>query len=141
PGGARCNVRAQNRATRADDENVVLESFVVGHALENSPVVPDAHEARAHVEIGEADPEQTEPRPKHVAAIEAAHATIGLVAGRRAGKLIAKSADQMPERVAAKGEAAEQDHIQREHNRADANTEGGFPGGGIDEPKRLPDIR
>ena len=92
-GRRRFNGRAQTRATRADDENVVLESFVIGHVLENSPVVPDAHGAKAHVEIGEADPEQTEPRPKHVAAIEAAHATIGLVAGRRAGKLIAKSAD------------------------------------------------
>ena len=41
--------------------------------------MPDAHRAKSHVEIREADPEQTEPCPEHVAAIEAAHARVGAV--------------------------------------------------------------
>ena len=67
--------RAQSGAAGADDENVVLECFVFGHAdLENPQIVPDAHRAKAHVKIGETDPEQTHPGPEHVAAIETADA-------------------------------------------------------------------
>ena len=51
--------------------------------LKNTQVMPDAHRAKAHVKIGEADPEQTHPCPEHVAAVETTDAAIGLVAGRR----------------------------------------------------------
>ena len=56
--------------------------LIFGH-LEDSPVGPDAHRAQAHVEVGEADPEQAAPGPQHVAAVEAAHAVVGLLAHRR----------------------------------------------------------
>jgi len=42
--------------------------------------MPDTHCAQTHVKIGKADPEETQPRPKHVAAIETGHARVGAVA-------------------------------------------------------------
>ena len=63
------NCRAQSGAAAANNENVVLKSFVVGHRLHNSPIVPDPHRAQTHVKIGETDPEQAQPCPKHVATI------------------------------------------------------------------------
>src|SRR4029077_15151006 len=44
------------------------------HRLNDSEIMPDSHCAEAHVEIGEANPKQTHPRPKHVATIETGHA-------------------------------------------------------------------
>ena len=35
------------------------------HRLNDSEIVPDAHRAKAHIEIGEADPEQTHPCGGH----------------------------------------------------------------------------
>src|SRR5882724_2512043 len=35
----------------------------------NPPIVPDSYSTEPHVQIGKADPEQTQPRPKHVPAI------------------------------------------------------------------------
>ena len=48
----------------------------------DSQVVPDPHRAKSNVKIAEADPEQTQPRPKHVAPIEAADTAISLVTCR-----------------------------------------------------------
>ena len=84
--------------------------------------------SQAHIEIGEADPEQTHPRPEHVAAIETTDTAIGLVAGRRLGKLIAKSANQMSERMAAKGVAAKQNDVNSQHNRAETDAKGSSTG-------------
>ena len=67
----------------AFDENGVALQRISPHRLNDSEIVPDAHRAKAHIEIGEADPEQTHPCPEHVAAVETADAAIGLVAGRR----------------------------------------------------------
>src|ERR1051325_1429587 len=39
------------------------------HPLNDSEIVPDSHSAEPDVQIREANPEQTKPRPKHVAAI------------------------------------------------------------------------
>ena len=52
------------------------------HRLNDPPIVPDAHRAKPDVKIAEPNPEQAEPGKEHVAAIEAADAAIGLVAGR-----------------------------------------------------------
>ena len=79
----RFNRGAQTRPARTDDENVVLERFVFSHRarLEQPEVVPDAHRAKAHVKIGEADPEKAQPRPKHVPSIQAGHALVGRKGG------------------------------------------------------------
>ena len=86
--------------------------------LNDSPIAPDAHRAKPHIEICEADPEQAEPRPKHVPAVEAAHACVGAITTWRFGKLIEKAASQMTERMTTKSVAGEQDDIDREHKRA-----------------------
>ena len=115
---ARCfDGRAQTRAACADHEHVVIERLVFGH-LEESPVRPDAHRAHAHVEIGETDPEQAEPRKPHVARVQAAHAVVGFLANGRFGNHVFDAADQVPERVAAEGVTAQQDHV---HQRAPAS--------------------
>ena len=51
----------------------------VSSRLKEPRIVPDAHRAKANVQIGETDPEQTKPCPKHVSAIEAAYARVGAV--------------------------------------------------------------
>src|SRR5687767_14138080 len=96
--------------------------------LEKPQVVPDSHRAKTHVEVGKSDPEKAEPGPEHVAAVEAAHAAISGGARRRAGKLIAKSANQMPQCVAAKGKSSQQNHVYCEKDGADSDPERRFPG-------------
>ena len=93
PGRRGFNRRAQTRAARADDEDVVFKSFVRSshgkifgcdvERLEETEIVPDAHGAQANIDVGEADPEKAEPRPHHVTMIEAAHTIVALGAGRR----------------------------------------------------------
>src|ERR1051325_1046776 len=107
---------------------------------EQTEVVPDPHRAEPHVEVGEADPEKAEPRPKHVPAIEAAHAAIGLIASGRPRKLIAKSADDMTQRMTAEREAAQKDDVDEQDERADPKAERSLSSRRIDEPKRFPDI-
>src|SRR5204863_125192 len=89
----------QSRAASANHENVVFKSFVLRHRkslhryvvlggvaiqqsrvsnldcdrLNNPPIVPDSHSTEPDVKIGKADPEQTQPRPKHVPAIQTTH--------------------------------------------------------------------
>jgi len=63
--------------------------------LNDSPIVPDANRAKPYIEVCKADPEQAEPSPKHVPAIEAAHACVGAITTWRFGKLIEKSTGQM----------------------------------------------
>src|SRR5438309_11445844 len=44
--------------------------------LKNSPLVPNSDRQHAHVEIGEADPNQADPCPLHVLAIQAADTAV-----------------------------------------------------------------
>jgi hypothetical protein len=75
--------------------------------LNDSEILPNTHRAQAHVNIGKADPEQTEPRPQHVTAIETVHARVHVIACRRFGKLIQKTASDMPKRMTTKSIAGE----------------------------------
>jgi hypothetical protein len=84
--------------------------------------MPDAHGTEAHIKIGEANPKKTHPRPKHVATIQTGDTAISLVTRWRTRKLIVKSADQMPERMTPKGIAAEQNDIDGEDDRSDADS-------------------
>src|SRR5437667_51012 len=69
----------QASAACSDDQNIVLESVVVGHGnsdrlrLQKPHIVPDTHRAESYIKISKADPEQTQPRPKHVPAIQTTH--------------------------------------------------------------------
>src|SRR5438477_4532356 len=89
--------------------------------LNDPEICPDSHRTKAHIEIGETDPEETQPRPKHVPAIQASDTSVSAVTGRRLCNFIAKAADQMSQRVAAECIAAQQIHIDGEHDRADAD--------------------
>ncbi len=45
----------------------------------------DARRAQTNVDIREPDPKQTDPRPQHVARVEASHAIVSFRARRRFG--------------------------------------------------------
>src|ERR1700757_434979 len=96
--------------------------------------MPDSNRAQAHVEIGKTDPEQAQPRPKHVAAIETGHARVSAIACLGSGKLIQKSAGQMTERVTAKRIAAEQNDVNCKHDGANTNSKS------IWKPRRFPNV-
>ena len=73
-------------------------------------------------------------------AVEAAHAVVGGEAHRRLARAGRAAADQVAQRVAAEGVAAEQDDVGGQHQGADADAEGGLAGGRIGEPQRLPHV-
>src|SRR5579871_6459971 len=70
-------------------------------SLKNSPIVPNAHRAQAHVNIRKAHEEHADPGPLHVIAVQAAHAIVSLLAPRRSRQHILDSAHQVTERVTA----------------------------------------
>src|SRR5580704_8201045 len=107
-------------------------------SLENSPIRPDAHGAHPYVQIGEAYGKEAAPGEDHVAAIEAAHAIVGLFASGPAGELIEESAYQVTERVAAERVTTEENHIREKNQSADADAKG-FAGARR-EPESQPDI-
>ncbi len=59
-----------------------VRTFGIPRPSEDSPIRPDAHGAHPYVQIGEGDPEQAHPRKQHVAAIQAAHAVVHVLADR-----------------------------------------------------------
>ena len=63
--------------------------------LQDANVFPHSRRAEADVEVGERDPEQTQPRPEQVATIETAHAAIGAMAERRFGEPVDSAARQV----------------------------------------------
>src|SRR5450755_2766380 len=79
----------------------------------------DARRAQADVTIGDADPEKTQPRPQHVAAIETAHRVVAARARRRLRLGIEKSANEMTQRMAAERVTAQQYDVDDEHERTD----------------------
>src|SRR2546430_12510243 len=81
--------------------------------LKNSHIMPAAHRTKPHVEVGERHPEETQPRPKHMAAIETAHAAVGLLAKRRSGEPVNAAANQMAKRVTTHSVAAGQNRVHR----------------------------
>ena len=60
-------------------------------------IVPNAHGTEPDINIGKSDPEETQPRPKHVTMIKTAHARVTFRAERHFRFRIEKSPDQMPE--------------------------------------------
>src|SRR5206468_2244566 len=96
---------------------------LITQMLQDSPICPDSYCAQPHIQIGKADPEQTQPCPEHVPAIQTTHAGVGAITGWRFCNLIAKSADQMSQGMASKRIAAEQVHVDGQHDRAEADAE------------------
>src|SRR5579871_426546 len=112
----------------------MLDRLIVGHLLQDSPIRPDAHGAHPYIEIGEADGEEAEPGPHHVAAVEAAHAIVRGSADGALGHAVEHAADQVAERVASEGVAAQQDHVDEKNYRTEAYAEVTI------EPHREPNI-
>src|SRR5438045_1067624 len=92
-------------------------------ALEDSPVVPDAHGAEANVYIREADAEEAAPGPEHVSLVEAGDATVGFLAGGRFGDFVFGAADEMAEGMAAKCVAGKEKDVEGQDKRAQADAE------------------
>src|SRR3989442_1643175 len=107
---------------------------------EDSPVGPDAHRTKAHIDVGERDPEQTHPRPEHVPPIEAAHTTVCFLTDWLFRELIAAPANQMAKRVTTESVAAEHDGVHGQHNRPHTDAERGLPGRRVCEPHCLPRV-
>src|SRR6266403_3649183 len=66
-------------------------------------ILPHPHRAEPHVEISEHHPAKARPGPKHVTTIEATGAGISALTKGGAGHLIDHPANQVTQRVAAKG--------------------------------------
>ena len=93
--GVRCfDCRAESRASGANHEHIMLVPLIFGH-LEQPHVMPDAHRTQSDEKVGESHPDQAEPRPAHVPAIEAAHAVVGFLPHRCAGELVDITANEM----------------------------------------------
>src|SRR5262249_31115964 len=102
--------------------------------LKDSPIGPHTHRAQTHVQVGKCDREETAPGPILVTPIETTDAIVGALADRGAGEPVAESANQMAQRMASEGVAAQQGHVRQQHQRADADAEAAV------KPKRLPDV-
>src|SRR5438309_2663615 len=90
---------------------------------------------RSHV--GERDPDETEPCPAHVTAVEAADTIVGCLANRRPGEAIEISADEMPKGVTTEGIASQQNNVHKQHDRAEGDTKILATGVAVEEEKRL----
>jgi len=101
--------------------------------------VPDAHRAKADVQIGERDAHETHPRPLHVPAIEAARAVIRFLAHRMTRELVEKAADDVAHRVAPERIAAQQHHVRRQYQGAQADAEV-RRAARVGEPERVPHV-
>src|SRR5205823_396475 len=84
--------------------------------------------------------EEARPGEELVAAVEAAHPAVSEAARRRLREAVAVAAGEVPERVAAKGVAREEDDVQGEHERADAEPEPRHARRGIGEPASAEDV-
>ena len=106
---------------------------------EEVEVVPDAHRAEADVDVGEADPEETQPRPHHVAVIEAADARCS--SSRRRAPSTSSRGSRRPDGggMAAEGVAGQQDDVDDQDERADGDAEMLRAVRGL-EPERVPRI-
>ena len=121
--GRRFDGRAQSRAARADHQHVVFVNRIIRHAKEFSNR-PDAHRAQADVQIREAHEEHADPGPLHVVAIQAGHAVVSSsCAPGEPDSTSLTPADQVAQRVAAEGVAAQQNRIQDQDQRSDADPE------------------
>src|SRR2546430_11037047 len=98
------SVRGSNLRAAITSESVFIcvhPWLLLQHiGLKNSHVMPAAHRTKPHVEVGERHPEETQPRPKHVSAIETAHAPIGFLAKRSSDEPVYAAANQMQKRTA-----------------------------------------
>ncbi len=74
-----------------------------------------------------------------MAAVQTTHVGIAFGASWRSGNFVEKAADQMAERVTAKRVTGQQDNIEREYNRSDADAEA-LCAGCTREPHRFPRV-
>src|SRR5882762_11582306 len=107
-------------------------------SLEKPDVVNHTRGTEADVGVGDADPEETHPRPQHVAAVEAAHRVVAARAGRGLRLRIEETADEMAQRMTPERVAAEENDVDDEHERTNRKAE--VLSVRTREPKRIPRI-
>src|SRR5579862_6520124 len=89
-------------------------------------VVDHAGGAQPHVDVRDHDPDERRPRELHVARVEPARLLPRAERGGRlaaVGHAVLAAADQVAERVAAERVAGDQDDVDRQDQRADADAE------------------
>src|SRR5690349_9238327 len=91
--------------------------------LKNSPVRPNPHCAKTHVQIREADGAQTGPGELLVIAVQRTHAVVELVSGGMFRDTVESSTNQVAEGVASEHIGAKKDGIDRQDEAADADAE------------------
>ena len=121
---AEASIAARNPAPPAPITSTSYSCIGYSAMLKNSPIVPNAHRAQSRMYTS-AKPtqEHAEPGPLHVAAVQAGHAIVGLLAHRRPRHYVFDPAHQVAEGVATEGIAAEQNRIQDHDQRSDADPE------------------
>src|SRR5688572_8891338 len=90
---------------------------------ENPEIRPDPHGQHPDIQVREADPDQTGPRPLHVPPVQAAHTGVCALANRPARHDIERAAGEMAERVTTKSVEPQEHHVRREDQRPDADAE------------------
>src|SRR5271165_2972343 len=85
-----------------------------GLKLEQDDIVDLTHGAEADINICKPDPEQTDPRPQHMTGIQATDAVICLGTSGRLGFGVQEPANEVPERMTAKGVKTEENGVQNQ---------------------------
>ena len=111
----------------------------MGLKLEQDDIVDLTHGAEADINIGEPDPEQTDPRPQHMTGIQATDAVVCLGTSGRLGFGVQEPADEVPERMTAKGVKPKENGIQNQDKGAHAQAKMHFLAR-VGEPHRQPGI-
>src|SRR5437773_6123693 len=98
-----------------------MSSMLKMRGSENSEVRPDPHRAQPNVEIRESNREEAQPRKELVTTVQARHTRVAGEARTRRRDLITAAADEVPQRMAAERVCGKQQHVDRQHERADAD--------------------
>src|SRR5262245_39064319 len=107
-------------------------------ALQDPRIVEDAGRGEPDVEVGEEHGDEADPGPLRVAQVEPPDAEPRLPAdaGRaRASEAVELAADQVPRRVAAERERREADHVDEQHERAEADAQLVRPAAGLEDER------
>src|SRR5579883_449085 len=91
--------------------------------LEEPYIVPDAHGAKADVDVREANPEQAQPREQHVTAIQRRDAIVTRLTHRTLRNLIPAAAGQVAQRVAPERIGTQQDRVDDHDQGAEGDSE------------------
>src|SRR5579862_3615990 len=99
--------------------------------------MPNAHRTKPDIDIGKTDPEQAEPGPEHVTAVQATDTGKTFRADGLLRGFVKEPADQMTQRMTTKGVTGKENDVYHEHQCADTEAEM-FPAICASEPQGFP---